>query len=176
MKVFNKIFFKDLLFGSVMKFTHLLPEVTPILRLRGWLVKPCFHSCGKNLQVAKDVRISHSYNISIGNDVFLSGGCWILASDIVTIEDEVMLGPYSVIVTGNHTLKNLSYRFGKASREPVTLKRGSWVGAHSVVSKGVILGEGSVLAAGSVATKDIPRLSIAGGVPAKIIKTHQYSK
>lgn len=175
MRVLNKKFAKDLWFGCVMKLTGVLPEVTPVLRFRGGLVSPCFNACGYNLQITKDVRIAHAYNLTIGNDVFISGGTWILASEKITIEDEVMLGPYSVVITGNHRLKNNSYRFGGSDREPIILKRGSWVGAHAVVAKGVTLGEGAVLAAGSVATKDIPDFCVAGGVPASVVKKNMVS-
>ena len=169
MRVFNKRFIKNFWFGCVMKVTGVLPEVAPVMKLRGWMIKPCFEQCGNNLQITKDVRIFNTYNLSIGNDVFFSGGCWVLASDRVVIEDEVMLGPYSIVITGDHTIKDYSYRFGEAIRAPIHLKRGSWVCAHSVVTKGVTLGLGAVVAAGSVVTKDVPDFSVVGGVPAVII-------
>lgn len=153
-----------------MLITSLLPELTPILKLRGFLARSCFNACGQNLQITKDVRLNQCKNISFGNDVFLSAGVWILASDKITIEDEVMMGPYSILITGDHSRLNGSYRFGPPKRAPITLKKGSWIGAQSLVSKGIIIGQGSVLAAGSVATKDIPDMSIFGGVPAKKIK------
>ncbi|MFT7553017.1 MAG: maltose O-acetyltransferase [Rhodothermales bacterium] len=161
---------KELWFQFVMLGTRVLPEVTPILRLRGWLVKPVFHSCGSNLQITRDVRITHPHKLSIGSDVYLSGGCWILASGGVEIGDEVMLGPYSIVVAGDHTKLNGSYRFGPAKRAPIKIGSGSWVGAHGVVTMGTTLGPGCLLAAGSVATRSIPAHSIAGGVPAKVLK------
>lgn len=95
----------DFIFRTVMLFTNIFPEITPTLKLRGLLTKSCFRSCGKNLQITKDVRLYNCHNISFGNDVFLSSGAWVMASCNVTIEDEVMLGPYSIIITGDHTKK-----------------------------------------------------------------------
>lgn len=166
----SKDFVMALWFGFVMRMTAILPEIKHTMQLRGLLTKCCFKICGKNLQIARDVRIVGITNLSIGNDVFFSAGCWLLTNCDVTIDDEVMLGPYSVIVAGDHTRLNGSYRFGVAVRAPIHLKRGCWIGAHSVVSKGVTIGTGSCLAAGAVATKDIPDNAVAGGVPAKVLK------
>lgn len=170
MKLLNNPIYSDLLFRFIMLSTSLLPELTPTLKLRGVLAKKCFRSCGNNLQITKDVRIGKCANIDVGNDVFLSAGVWILASDKVNIGDEVMMGPYSIVITGDHTRINGSFRYGAADRAPISLGRGSWVGAQSVVSKGVVIGDGAVLAACSVATKNIPAMSVYGGVPARLIR------
>jgi len=170
MKLINNPVFSDLIFRGVMLITSVLPELTPTLKLRGFLVRKCFNSCGKNLQLTKDVRINQCKNIDIGNDVFLSAGVWVLASNKVVFGDGVMMGPYSIIITGDHTRYNGSFRFGKAVRAPITLGCGSWIGAHSVVAKGVTIGNGAVLAACSVATKNVPEMAVFGGVPAKLIR------
>ena len=53
--------------------------------------------------------------------------------------------------------------------KPVTIEDNVWIGCHVVVLKGVTIGTGSLIAAGSVVTKDVPPYSIAGGIPAKVI-------
>ncbi|MCJ7651750.1 MAG: acyltransferase, partial [Candidatus Lokiarchaeota archaeon] len=53
---------------------------------------------------------------------------------------------------------------------PVRIKKGAWLGLHSIVLGGVTIGEGSVIAAGAVVTKDVPDFALAGGVPAKVLK------
>lgn len=171
MKIFNKAFLSDFTFASIMAVTRIFPEITPVLRLRGRLSKFIFKKCGNNLQISKDVRINGTSNLEFGDDVFLSGGSWIMASELVTLGDGVMLGPYSVLITGNHTKESGSYRFGKPDRSPIRIGKGSWIGSHSTVTKGIKIGSGCLLAANSVATKNIPDDSIAGGVPAKVIKT-----
>jgi maltose O-acetyltransferase len=150
--------------------TGWLPDVTPVLRMRGFFLQPCFKSCGENLQVARRVTINFSNRMEIGHDVYIATGCWIHAWGGVVIEDEVLLGPYSVLVTGDHTLKDGSYRRGPCALAPIRLCRGSWVAAHVVVTKGVTLGRGALIAANSVATKNIPDFTFVAGVPARIIK------
>ena len=150
--------------------TSWLPDLRPVLRMRGFFLRPCFKFCGENLQVARGVTINFSNRVEIGHDVHIGTGCWIHGWGGVVIEDEVLLGPYSVLVTGDHTLKDGSYRHGPSSLAPIRLCHGSWVAAHAVVTKGVTLGRGALLAANSVATRNIPDFVIAAGVPARIIK------
>jgi maltose O-acetyltransferase len=150
--------------------TAWLPDLRPVPQLRGFLLRPAFKSCGRNLQVAQRVTINFTNRLEIGGDVFLGMGCWINAAGGVVLENEVQLGPYAVLVTGNHTELGGSYRFGHSRLAPIRLCYGSWVAAHATVTKGVVMGRGALLAANSVATRDIPDFAIAGGVPARIIQ------
>ena len=61
-----------------------------------------------------------------------------------------MFGPYVCITSSNHTRRNGSCRYGESTKGPVLIRKGSWLGAHAVVTKGSTLGEGTVLAANSV--------------------------
>lgn len=160
----------DLWVGLVMRVTSLLPEILHTLKLRGWLISFVCNGNPRNLQIAKGVKIHNIKNMTFGRDVFLSGGCWVLANAPVTLEDEVMLGPMCIVVAGNHTLANGSYRFGKPDRAPIIIGRGSWVGGHCTITKGVILGKGVCVAAGAAVGKSFPDGAIIGGVPANLIR------
>jgi acetyltransferase-like isoleucine patch superfamily enzyme len=157
-------------FHFVMMATSWLPDLRPVLKLRGFLLRPSFKYCGRNLQLASRVTINFPGQLEIGNDVFIATGCWLHAWGGIAIEDEVLLGPYAVLVTGDHTQSTGSYRFGPSRLASIRLGRGAWVAAHATVTKGVVIGCGALLASNSVATHDIPPYSIAGGVPARIIE------
>ena len=150
--------------------TSWLPDLRPVLRLRGLLLRPSFKSCGENLQVARHVTINFTNRVEIGNDVFIAMGCWLHARGGIILEDDVQLGPYAVLVAGDHTPIEGSYRFGPSNLAPIRICRGSWVAAHATVTKGVVIGRGALLAANSVATHDIPPFAMAGGVPARVIQ------
>lgn len=81
----------------------------------------------------------------------------------------MQLGPYAVLVTGDHTQIDGTYRFGPSKLAPIRICQGSWVAAHATVTKGVVIGRGALLAANSVATRDIPPFAMAAGVPARAI-------
>ena len=153
-----------------MAITSWMLDFTPVLRLRGFLLKPAFKKCGKNLQIASGTMINWSSNISIGNDVFIANNCWIQGVGEIELQDQVMLGPFTVLASNNHTRQNGSYRFGPPQRGRITIKRGTWIGAHSVITCGVSIGKGSAVAANAVVTKDVSDNCVVAGVPAKVIK------
>ena len=162
----------DMWVGLVMRLTSLLPEILHTMKLRGWLVGlVVVGGPPRNLQIGKGTRLYNIRNISFGRDVFIGSGCWILANCPVNFDDEVMFGPLCVVVAGNHTMENGSYRFGKAERAPISIGRGTWIGAHSIITKGVTLGRGVCVAAGAAVGKSFPDGAIVGGVPAKLIRT-----
>ena len=141
----------------------------PFLRLRGFLLRPAFQSCGRNLQVGRQVAVNFPNRLEIGRDVFIATGCWLHARGGIVLEDEVQLGPYAVLVAGDHTEIDGSYRFGESAVAPIRVCRGAWVAAHATVTKGVVIGRGALLTANSVATRDVAPFTMAGGVPARPI-------
>lgn len=156
-------------FHFVMVATGWLPDLRPVLRLRGLLLRPSFKSCGSNLEVSRHVSINFPNRLEIGNDVFLATGCWLHARGGIVLEDQSQLGPYSVLVSGDHTTLGGSFRFGPSNLAPICIGQGAWIAAHATVTKGVVIGRGAVLAANSVATRDVPPFTLAGGVPARVI-------
>ncbi|MCH8251174.1 MAG: acyltransferase [Planctomycetes bacterium] len=154
----------------VLSATGWLPDLRPVLRFRGWLTRPAFKHCGKRFEIAGGVRIVYSANVEIGDDVYIATGCWIQGYGGVSLGNEVMLGPYTVLASNNHMKKNGSYRFGGHEPAPIALGRGAWTGAHVVIAAGVRVGKGAAVAAGAVVTRDVPDDALVGGVPARIIR------
>lgn len=150
--------------------TNWLPDNVIFLYLRGVLIRPFFASSGKNLAVGRNVVFHNPSNIRLGQDIHISYGCIIMATEVICVGSEVMFGPYCVLVSGNHIRHNGSFRFGTNELLPITIEYGAWLGASVVVTAGVTIGNGALVAAGSVVTRDIPDNVMAGGVPAKILK------
>ena len=99
-----------------------------------------------------------------------------MATDLIKIANEVMLSPYCVIVSGNHTSINGFYRYGPAKVSPIVIGKGSWIASHVVVTAGCTIGENCLIAANAVVTHDIPANVVAGGIPARIIDQNTPSK
>jgi acetyltransferase-like isoleucine patch superfamily enzyme len=146
----------DLPLHFVLTFTNWLPDTVTSLRLRGFLARPFFKKCGKHVGIGRHVTFYNPSNISIGNWVYIAYGCWFSASKEIVIEDEVLLGPYNIIATSNHTRLNGSFRFGVPDSDSIILKKGSWLGASCSVLKGASIGKGSVIAANSVVVGEVP--------------------
>ena len=110
--------------------------------------------------------------IAIGDDVGVSG-CTISASDAITIGDRVLIGSGAVIVDQDaHPIDPDERRkgLGAVKHAPVVIEDDVFIGARSIILKGVTVGKGSTIGAGSVVVKSIPPYSIAAGNPAKVLR------
>jgi acetyltransferase-like isoleucine patch superfamily enzyme len=109
----------------------------------------------------------------IGNNVGIAQNCFIQVRGTVRIGNNVIFGPNVMIFSENHNFSdpNIPIIHQGETRLPVLIQDNVWLGARSVILGGVTVGEGSIVAAGSVVNKDVPPFSIVGGVPAKIIKS-----
>ncbi|MBI4649234.1 MAG: acyltransferase [Bacteroidia bacterium] len=120
-------------------------------------------------------RLERLRGAKIGKHVFLGGGNILdrVKPDLITIEDYVSLAGGVYILTHSNPTTPLREILGESSHvvAPVHIKRGAWVAINVVILPGVTIGENSIVAAGSVVTKDVPPYTIVGGSPAKVIKT-----
>lgn len=111
--------------------------------------------------------------ISIGNNCGLSNSA-IVALEKIQIDDDVFIGGNCKIY--DHDFHSLYYQERMKPgnqgvlRKPVHIKKGAFIGAHSIILKGVTIGECSVVGAGSVVTKCIPNYEIWAGNPARFIR------
>ncbi|WP_409022221.1 DapH/DapD/GlmU-related protein [Dellaglioa sp. P0083] len=107
-------------------------------------------------------------HISFGKNIFINQNVTFIDLGGIVIEDDVLIGPMSRIITVNH-LTDPKKRRGLLV-QPVRIKRNVWVGANVTILPGVTIGENSIIAADSTVTKDIPENCIVAGTPAKVIK------
>jgi len=170
MNKFKRLIRYDLPLHFILMLTNWLPDNVIFIRFRGWLSRPFFKKCGKKLGIGRNVTFYNPSKIEIGNNVYIALGCWFSSSLGVIIKDEVMFGPYNVIVSSNHTSKNGSFRFGESKGGEVVFNNGCWIGANCTILAKTIVGKGSVVAANSVASGVIPENCIYGGNPGKFIK------
>lgn len=114
-------------------------------------------------------RLNGDPNIIIGNNFYMNAGCHILGN--ITIGNDVQIGPKTVIWGRDHGLsKDKLIREQTHNKQPITIGNDVWIGANVTIIKGVKIGNGAVVGAGSVVTKDIPEYGIAVGNPAKTVK------
>jgi acetyltransferase-like isoleucine patch superfamily enzyme len=123
---------------------------------------------GKNVRIGGKIKISGNGKVVIGDHSTLNEGVFFVAGDI-TIGKYCRISPYVLIISSQLDLKH-PYCNRPHINKPVVLEDGVWIASGSIVLPGVHIGEGSVVAAGSVVTKNIPAYELWGGVPAKKIK------
>ena len=125
-----------------------------------------------NLQGA--VYVEPGAELTIGNNVGMSSTrFWV--HDCVAIGDNVKIGACVLITdTDAHPLDYLARRTSNEGTKsaPIEIEDDVWVGAHSIILKGVTIGARSIIGAGSVVTKNIPPDCVAGGNPCRVIKKY----
>ena len=108
-------------------------------------------------------------NIKIGKDVFVNSGCCFQDQGGVTLGDGCLVGHNVVFATLDHDKR--PGRRGDMTAAPIVVGKDVWIGAHATILKGVTIGDGAIVAAGAVVTRDVPPNTIVAGVPARVVKT-----
>ena len=160
----------DLPVHFLLLFTNWLPDNVPFLIFRGAIVSKFLGSCGRNLQLGRDVSFYNPSKIHIGEDVYIGHGSRFIADELIELQDQVLLGPYCIVASSNHTRLGNSYRFGIPKQSPITIGKGSWLAAHVTVTAGSRIGPGTLVAAGAVTRGELPPNTVVGGIPASVIK------
>lgn len=133
---------------------------------------------GTHVNIGKGARGTWK-NVNVGNYVSIGVNCLLLSTRAkIIIGDYVMFGPNVSVITGNHRIDVVGKRMYEikdtdkrsSDDQDVVFAGDNWIGANSTILKGVTIGEGAVVAAGSVVNKSVPPYSVVGGVPAKVIK------
>lgn len=107
-------------------------------------------------------------NIQVGKNVFINSGCNFQDQGGIIIGDGCLIGHQVVFATINHDLD--PEKRGNMHLAPIMLGDNVWIGAHATILQGVTVGDGAIIAAGAVVTKDVPPKAIVAGIPAKIKK------
>jgi acetyltransferase-like isoleucine patch superfamily enzyme len=108
--------------------------------------------------------------LEIGPGAFINYGCSIAATKLVQIGPCCNIGTYVIMMDNDFHRLEPEHRNEYPESAPIILEKNVWLGARVIVLRGVTIGTGSVIGAGSVVTRDIPPRTLAAGVPAKVIR------
>jgi maltose O-acetyltransferase len=107
-------------------------------------------------------------NLEIGHNCMIGINTYFDLASSITIKDHTTLGPEIMFITGTHEIGGSEKRAGTLNPKPITIGKGVWIGARATILPGVNIGEGAVIAAGAVVTKDIPSNTMVAGSPAMV--------
>ncbi|WP_258595253.1 sugar O-acetyltransferase [Mesorhizobium sp. AR07] len=109
-------------------------------------------------------------DICIGRNVFINQNCTFYDLGGLDIADDVMIGPNVSLITSGHPVEP-SRRRAFTIAKPIVIERNAWIAAGATVIGGVTVGENSVVAAGSVVSRNVPPNTLVGGNPARVIRS-----
>ena len=130
---------------------------------------------GKRTVYYSGIFLFTGRNLIVGDDVDFAARVTLTTDGGLEIGDRVLVGYGTFLLTRNHHIPPMPDRIFEAGHTaaPIKIEDDVWIGANCVVLPGVTIGEHSVIAAGSVVTKDVPPGVIFGGVPAKCIRKRE---
>lgn len=126
---------------------------------------------GEKCYITPNFFCDYGCNIELGNRVFFNANCVILDCAKVTIGDDTFIGPNTQLYTPVHPLDYKTRNTFVEWAKPISIGKNCWLGGSVVILPGVTIGNGCVIGAGAVVTKDIQDNSLAVGNPAKVIRT-----
>ncbi len=159
--------------GSIPRSTHFHGRATAFPGARVWLGEHCWIADGVFFEASPNpTEPARRGEIKIGSFVTLNSGVHLVSFDSITIGDDTLIGEFTSIRDANHGTDDLSTPMRSQSHvaTPIRIGRNVWIGRGCCILKGVTIGDGAVVAANSVVTKDVPANTIVGGVPAKPIR------
>ncbi|MGN6264156.1 MAG: acyltransferase [Ginsengibacter sp.] len=146
-------------------------------RVYMYIMLPLFKKHGKNVKFFPSNSTFSYSTIELGDDVYIGPGA-VLAASVsgIIFGNKIQLGPNVTMMGGDHNTSVIGkYMYDVIEKlpendAPIIIENDVWIGTGAIILKGVTVGEGSVVAAGSLVNKNVPPFSIVGGVPAKIIR------
>lgn len=153
--------------GLVQKFNALDPADA---EGRNAMMKEMFGHVGEHVYIAPGLNISRGDTVSIGDGTYINWNCAMVDDWKITIGRGVLIAPNVTICTCNHPLNYKARPQGQMFCKEVVIEDNVWICTGAIICPGVRIGQGAVIAAGSVVTKDVPPMTFAGGNPCKVIR------
>lgn len=164
-------------YSYILRLTFLLLDMLPH-PARILVFRLLFGKIGKAVLIDYGTYFRYPSKIRIGNKVAINRGCELYAAYLakdgtITIGSNVSLGPHVKVFAGGHDYTTINM---VVTAGPVEIYDFVWIGGNSTILPGVRIGEGAVIGAGSVVTRDIPPYTVAMGNPARVIKMREMMR
>lgn len=166
-KIDRKTQFRRLVWGIIWA---LFFRTTPRWCLYGWrrFLLRCFGATiGKGCKIDPSCRIWAPWNLELGDLVAIAEGVDCYSVDKIVLGSKVAISQRAFLCTASHDISSLKHPL---IHRPIVINDHAWVCSQAIIYPGVTLGEGAVVAAGSVVTKSVADWEVVGGNPAKFIK------
>lgn len=158
-------------------FVQILVSILPAnvgSRIRVWLLRAVGFQIGHGSVMWGMPKIVGTGNIYkrliVGDGCWFNVGCHLDLAAPISIGHTVALGHGVLLLTNSHEVGGTDQRAGPLVAKPIVIGSGAWLGARCTVLPGITIGEGAVIAAGAMVTKDVPANTLVAGIPAKAVR------
>lgn len=143
-----------------------------IMKLRNICYRAILKKMGKGSNISDAVTIANPSNVSIGNRCSIHEYSYFAGEGEISIGNFVAIANNCTIISESHnfTDRNVPIKLQGLSPQPVIIGNDVWIGSKVTILGNVQIGDGAIIGAGSVVTKDIPEYAVAVGVPCNVIK------
>lgn len=155
------------IYYSIVLFGNVVINKIPSRHIRKWFYQLMGAKIGKRTVICRRADILYPKGLDLADNVAVG---WFVHMDAragIFVDHNTNISSYTKFITGSHDIDDPMFT---AEFKPITIGHHVWIGTGATVLQGVNIGEGAVVAAGAVVTKDIPSYEIWGGVPAKFIR------
>lgn len=155
------------IYYAIVLFGNMIINKIPSRHLRKGFYKLLGAKIGKKTVICRRAEILFPKGLEISNNVAIG---WFVSLDArggIKIDHDTNISSNTTFITGSHDIDDPKFA---ASFKPITIGHHCWIGTGAMVLQGVNIGNGAVVAAGAVVTKDIPANEVWGGVPARFIR------
>lgn len=149
------------------QYNDALPEED---ELREEILHRLLGSVGKDCWIEPTLRCDYGCNITVGDTFYANYDCVFLDAAPITIGNNVLVAPRVCFYTAGHPIAPSVRNTGLEFAAPITVEDDVWIGGNVTVLPSVTIGRGTIVAAGSVVTKDLPAGVIAAGNPCRVLR------
>ena len=160
-KIVKCVYYAITLFGNV------VINKIPSRHIRKWFYQLMGAEIGKNTFPCRRVEVLLPKGLKLADGVAVGWFAELDARGGISIDHDTNISSHVKMITGSHDIDDQAYT---ADFKPIHVGHHCWVGTGATILQGVNIGDGAVVAAGAVVTKDVPPYEVWGGVPAKYIR------
>lgn len=136
-------------------------------RYRALILRLFGAEVGRSCRLTSSMEVWMPSRLFMGNNVWIDRNVYLYNVERITIGNNAIVSDGAYICTASHDITKGDFPLTTA---PVTIGDGAWIAARSIILPGVNIGEGAVVGAGSVVTKDVPPWTVVAGNPAKVVR------
>ena len=155
------------IYYAVVLIGNMVVNKVPSRHIRKWFYQILGAKIGKNTVICRRADILFPKGLNLSNNVAVGWSVELDARGGIFVDHDTNISSHAVFITGSHDIDDPLFT---ASFKPIHVGHHCWIGTGATILQNVTIGNGAVVAAGAMVTRDVPPYEVWGGIPAKYIR------